>query len=56
MICPECEGTGEEPCTACDGSGNCHHCGEGPCPDCGGYCTQECAECGGDKEVEDDHE
>lgn len=51
IVCPSCEGSKEEDCTECGGSGNCNHCGEGACPDC---ClgTVDCSECDGSGEVD----
>lgn len=52
MICPACEGTGEESCSECGGDGNCNHCGEGACPECSGAGDVDCTECDGAKVVE----
>lgn len=37
VVCPTCDGSGEEECDNCGGDGYCRYCGEGSCEKCDGH-------------------
>jgi hypothetical protein len=45
MTCEDCQGTGREPCTVCEGKGRIA--GRGCCPDCTGRGSLACFSCEG---------
>ena len=47
ILCPNCEGTGEEECYGCGGEGDIEN---EICEICDGTGTIECAMCGGDSQ------
>ena len=52
--CPDCDGTGNEKCVDCAGTGECDHCnGTGRCGICDGDGHTDCDGCGGSGEAKD---
>lgn len=52
VMCPKCQGTGEEDCQECGGDGCCPHCSsDGSCVDCAGGGKTDCSKCDGAKIV-----
>jgi hypothetical protein len=52
MKCPDCDGTGNNICLACDGSGEGNYDGS-RCRTCGGDGAEPCQACGGTGEMQD---